>query len=255
VLFAVRRLSRHHRQGSAEVDALRDVSFNIRERDYVAVAGPSGGGKTTLLHVLGLLDGGFSGELEFCGEPVRGLDPAARARLRLSGIGHIFQGFHLLPMLSVRDNVALPHWRLHGQRRRARARAEELLASLGLEHRMTQRPARLSGGEQQRVAIARALINDPPVILADEPTGNLDAKSTRALLDHFDQLSAQGRALVVVSHNPDVVNRARRAIVLRHGRLTADVPVEQLQDPRNSPWITWNEGAPPGGAAPPAAQP
>ncbi len=222
MLFDVQRISRRFGQGSAAVVALDEVSFRIEEGEHVAISGPSGGGKSTLLHVLGLLDGEFRGELAFRGRPVRGLDAAARARARLAGIGFVFQSFQLLEMLSVRDNVALPCWRLHGSRRRARARAEELLGRVGLEGCMTQRPSRLSGGEQQRVALARALINDPPVILADEPTGNLDAESTRAVLELLGELEAQGRTLVVISHNPEVVARAGRVIELRHGRISAD---------------------------------
>ena len=245
MLFCAEKLGRCFRQGDATVPALEEVSFTIDNAEYVALAGPSGGGKTTLLNVLGLLDQEFEGELRFRGHEVRGLGPAARAGLRLSSIGFVFQNFHLLPMLDVRDNVALPGWRLSGDRRKARARAEELLSHLGLDHRLTQHPSRLSGGEQQRVAIARALINQPPVILADEPTGNLDARSTRLVLDVFADLWKRGHTLVVVSHNPEVVGRAQRVIVLRHGKVAADVPVDASADLGDKPWITWSGVRPP----------
>jgi putative ABC transport system ATP-binding protein len=239
-IYEAEILGRTYRQGESEVVALEDISFSIEEREFVAVAGPSGGGKTTLLHVLGLLDGGFRGGLRFRGAAVGELSPAERARLRLGSIGFIFQSFHLLPMLDVRDNVALPHWKLHGDRREARARAEVLLGQMKLEHRLRHHPGRLSGGEMQRVAIARALVNDPPVLLADEPTGNLDAKSMRSVLEVLAYLWSTGRTILVISHDPEVVTKARRVLVLRHGRLVSDVPVERIQDPAFNPWLTWS---------------
>ncbi len=245
MLFLAAHVSRSFPQGDDSLTALDDVTLIVREHEYVAIAGPSGGGKSTLLNVLGLLDGEFSGHLEFRNQKVHGLSARERAALRLAGIGIVFQRFHLLPMLDVRDNVALPNWRLHGARRRARARAEELLAQMKLGHRLRHDPSRLSGGEMQRVAIARALVNDPPVLLADEPTGNLDASNTRAVLRIFDELAEAGRTLVVISHNPEVVTRAKRVLVLHHGKVTVDVPVGQIMEPRFNPWSTLSGTQPP----------
>jgi ABC-type lipoprotein export system ATPase subunit len=237
-LYSAERLRRVHRRGDSEVVALDEISLQIDAGEYVAVAGPSGCGKTTLLHVLGLIDPDFTGTLRFRGQRVEGCAPAERACLRLGTIGFVFQAFHLLTSLDVRDNVALPHWRLHGDRRAARERAEVLLRELKLEHRLRHDPSRLSGGEMQRAAIARALVNDPPLILADEPTGNLDAKSTRSVLEIFAHLWTSGRTLVVISHDPEVVTRARRVLVLRYGRLSVDVPVEQIYEPPFNPWLS-----------------
>jgi putative ABC transport system ATP-binding protein len=237
-IFEATGLTRSYLRGESQVRALDEVTLAIGAREYVAVAGPSGCGKTTLLHVLGLLDPGFGGELRFRGAATAGLGAARRAALRLEGIGFVFQAFHLLPTLDVRDNVALPHWRLHGSRRAARARAEELLAQMRLEHRARHAPFRLSGGEMQRAAIARALVNDPPVLLADEPTGNLDAKSMRTVLEIFANLWVAGRTLVVISHDPEVVSRARRVLVMRWGRIVTDVPVERIHEPEYNPWLT-----------------
>jgi putative ABC transport system ATP-binding protein len=204
------------------VTALDEVSFSVGEGEHVAVCGPSGAGKTTLLNVLGLLDAEFEGEVTLSGRAVRGLPARERARLRLAEIGFVFQAFHLLPGLTVRDNVALPHWRLHGSRRRARRRAEEILDGVGLGPRLSFRPAQLSAGEAQRAAVARAVINEPRVVLADEPTGNLDRAATETLLELFSAIHGGGNTLVVISHDPEVVAAASRRIELRYGRLVSE---------------------------------
>ena len=221
-MLVATNLTRHHVQGGRAVTALAGLSLAIRRGEHVAVTGASGSGKTTLLHVLGLLDPDFGGELLFGGRSARGLSDRARARLRLSEIGIVFQAFHLLPGLTVRDNVALPAWHLHKDRRRARARAEALLDALGLGERAGEDPLRLSGGEMQRVALARALVNDPPVVLADEPTGNLDTRAARTVLEVFARIEAEGRVLVSVSHDPLVVGAAARVVELRDGLLVSD---------------------------------
>jgi len=218
-VFETRGLSRTFVRGDSPVTALEQVSLAIGEGERVTICGPSGSGKTSLLNVLGLLDPDFEGESRFSGRAVRGLTPAARARLRLAEVGFVFQAFHLLPGLNVRDNVALPHWRLHGTRRQAHRRAEQILEGLGLSERLDHRPTQLSVGEMQRAAVARALINEPRVLLADEPTGNLDGESTRTILELFDTIHAEGRTLVVISHDPEVVAAAPRRIELRYGRL------------------------------------
>jgi putative ABC transport system ATP-binding protein len=244
VIYEAQELTRTHRRGDSTISALENVSLQIDAGEYVAVTGPNGCGKTTLLHVLGLLDPDYDGRLLFCGQRVDGLAQRELARLRLRSIGFAFQSFHLLPMLDVRDNVALPRWRLGGDRRESRARAEQLLRELRLEHRIRHGAHRLSGGEMQRVAIARALVNDPPVILADEPTGNLDAKSTCAILDILAELSRAGRTIVLISHDPEVVSHSKRVVSLRYGKILFDVPVERIQEPQYNPWVTWRGWTP-----------
>ncbi|MDD5307429.1 MAG: ABC transporter ATP-binding protein [Deltaproteobacteria bacterium] len=222
MLYDAHELGRTFLRGQVPVRALDRVSLRIDEGEFVAVTGPSGCGKTTLLNILGLLDPDHEGRLEMRGRSVSGLAPRETARLRLAAIGLVFQDFHLVPALDALDNVAMPHWRLHGSRARARKRAAELLGSLGLGDRLRADTQRLSGGEMQRVAVARSLVNDPAVVLADEPTANLDAEATSRLLDLLDGVHRDGRAVVIVSHNPTVVARAGRAIRLEYGRMAAE---------------------------------
>ncbi|MFH2007670.1 MAG: ABC transporter ATP-binding protein [bacterium] len=216
-------LRRSYRRGAQEVNALRGVSLEVREGELLALSGPSGSGKTTLLHVLGLLDPGFEGELTLRDRAVHALSPVQRTSLRLREIGFVFQDYQLLGYLSLRDNVALPHWRAHGNRRAARRRADELLERVGLEARARHRTTELSGGELQRGALARALVNDPAVILADEPTGSLDSTNADEVLALLAELCEQGRTLVVASHNPALERAAARVLRLRDGRLDSEV--------------------------------
>ncbi|HLL68237.1 MAG TPA: ABC transporter ATP-binding protein [Micromonosporaceae bacterium] len=202
------------------VPALRGVSFTVPAGDYVAIVGPSGSGKSTLMHLLGGLDRPSSGQLLIGGRDAGSMGPHELAKLRNSTIGFVFQSFHLLPRTSAVDNVALPlvyrGVRLGERRRRARA----MLERVGLAHRLDHRPNQLSGGEQQRVAIARALVTEPQVLLADEPTGNLDTTTGEAVLALLEALNAeQGVALVVVTHDREVAARANRQIAMRDGRI------------------------------------
>ena len=220
--WEARDLRRTFRRGGEEVRALDGLALAIEPGELVAVTGPSGCGKTTLLHVLALLDADFEGTLRFRGVDVRALKPAERTRLRLTGVGLVFQNFHLLTALDARGNAALPHWRLHGDRRAALRRATALLEELGLGDRLRHPVGKLSGGEMQRVALARALANDPPVLLADEPTGNLDAANGAALVAGVAALAAEGRSVVAVTHDPALVAAAARRITMRYGRVAAD---------------------------------
>ena len=210
-------LCRTFQRGIAEVPALCGVTLDVAEGELVALSGPSGCGKTTLLHLMGLLDPGFEGELSVLGSAVRGLSDRAMARMRLASIGFVFQSFHLLDDFDVRGNVALPHWQLHGSHAKANARAEALLEGFGLGHRSRHDPRLLSGGEMQRVAVARALVNEPALVLADEPTGNLDSQSAAAVLSALGAIG--GSTLVVASHDPTVVAMARRVVKMRDGRI------------------------------------
>jgi putative ABC transport system ATP-binding protein len=205
------------------VPALRGVSFTVPAGDHVAIVGPSGSGKSTLMHLLGGLDRPTSGQLLIGGRDVATLTPHDLARLRNETIGFVFQSFHLLARTSAVDNVALPLvYRGIGARERRR-RAAAMLARVGLTHRLDHRPNQLSGGEQQRVAIARALVTDPKVLLADEPTGNLDTATGQAVLALLEALNAEhGVALVVVTHDREVAARARRQIVMRDGQIVSD---------------------------------
>lgn len=201
------------------VTALRDVTMQVGEAEYVAIAGPSGCGKSTLLHVLGCVDTATSGEVRLEGRDVGSLPDRERSRIRLAKIGFVFQRFFLLPMLSALENVELPQAEAGAPRAERRDRARMLLDYVGLGHRADHRPAQLSGGEMQRVAIARALANRPRLILADEPTGELDQATGEAIARLFDRLHQDGTAVVVVTHDPSIAGRAERILRMRDGRI------------------------------------
>jgi putative ABC transport system ATP-binding protein len=215
---AVEGVTREYRLEGVTVPALRGVSLTIEPGDFLAIVGPSGSGKSTLMHLLGGLDRPTTGRLLLGGRDVSSLSPPDLARLRNRVIGFVFQSFHLLARTSARDNVGLPLI-YRGTRRAERRRlAAEALERVGLAHRMDHRPNQLSGGEQQRVAIARALVTEPTVLLADEPTGNLDSVSGESVLRLLEELNAErGVALAVVTHDPAVAARARRQIRMRDG--------------------------------------
>ena len=201
------------------VTALNDVSLRVEAGDYVAIAGPSGCGKSTLLHLLGCVETPTAGSLYFDGRDVAALPDSERSRLRLLGIGFVFQRFFLLPMLTAWENVELPQAEAGVAARPRRRRTAELLDYVGLSARAQHRPAQLSGGEMQRVAIARALANRPRLLLADEPTGELDAATGEQIADLLDRVNADGNSLVVVTHNAGLAARATRRITMRDGRL------------------------------------
>jgi putative ABC transport system ATP-binding protein len=211
-------IARTYELDGVSVPALRGVSLTVNAGDYVAIVGPSGSGKSTLMHLLGALDQPTTGQLVIGGRDVATLSAPEMARLRNETIGFVFQSFHLLPRTSAVDNVALPLvYRGLGARQR-RARAAAMLERVGLGHRLQHRPNQLSGGEQQRVAIARALVTDPEVLLADEPTGNLDTVTGAAVLALLEELNVESQvALVLVTHDRDVAARAHRQIVMRDG--------------------------------------
>ena len=217
-----RRVSRIFPMAAGPVTALRDVSLLVRGGDYVGVVGPSGCGKSTLLHVLGCVDVPTSGEVRFQDREVGSLPDAERSRLRLREIGFVFQRFFLLPMLTAAENVELPQAEAGVPRLERRARTEELLAYVGLSHRAGHRPSELSGGEMQRVAIARALANRPRLLLADEPTGELDQATGEQIGGLLDRLHADGTAVVVVTHDAAVAARAHRLVRMRDGRIVEE---------------------------------
>jgi putative ABC transport system ATP-binding protein len=199
------------------VQALRGVSLTVAATDYVAIVGTSGSGKSTLMHLLGALDRPTSGTLRIGGRDVSSLGPAEMALLRNETIGFVFQSFHLLARTTARDNVALPLVYRGAGRRERRAKASAMLERVGLGHRLDHRPNQMSGGEQQRVAIARALVTDPSVLLADEPTGNLDSATGEQVLGLLESLNDEGVAVVLVTHDREVAARADRQIVMKDG--------------------------------------
>ncbi|MBG0568467.1 ABC transporter ATP-binding protein [Actinoplanes aureus] len=209
---------------SAGPPALDRVDLTVSPGEAVAVMGPSGSGKSTLLNLIAGLDRPTSGEVEVAGTVLNRLSEKALARFRRAGIGIVFQFFHLLDDLTVRDNVLFPAQLIGASRRAAQARADELLDSLGLAARVNSYPARLSGGERQRVAVARALINEPPLLLADEPTGAVDAAAGEQIMQILRDLSRGGQTILLVTHDPDLAHRcASRTVEVRDGRLAEKV--------------------------------
>ena len=216
-------VGKRYRTGALSVTVLRGVTLAIGRGEFVAVMGPSGSGKSTLLNVVGCLDGFDSGTYRFAGDDVGALDTDALARLRARRLGFVFQSFNLIPQLDALGNVALPlvyAGRIRRGDRLERARAG--LEDVGLADRLRHRPAELSGGQRQRVAIARALVNDPDVVIADEPTGNLDTATGDEIMAMFDRLHAAGRTIVMVTHELEVAAHASRRVTLRDGRVVED---------------------------------
>lgn len=211
-------LTKTYRRGSEEVRALDNASFEILTGEFVAITGASGAGKTTLLNIIGGMDTPTSGTLRISSCEVQHLGEGERTRLRREQIGFVFQHFGLIPTLTVAENVALPAMFAHRNNSR---RLDLLLEQVGLAHRRSHRPHELSGGEMQRVAIARALMNEPKLILADEPTGNLDVATGDSIIALFEALNREGLTIVVVTHNPAMAKTARRQIVLQDGRIVS----------------------------------
>ncbi len=208
--------------GAAEVRAMDGVSLTIRRGEYVAIMGPSGSGKSTLMNVIGCLDVPTTGQYYLRGKEVSQLTEDELAEIRNREIGFVFQTFHLLPRQTALRNVELPLVYAGKRAGSRRDRALELLRLVGLEKRAGHRPSELSGGERQRVAIARALVNDPALLLADEPTGNLDSRTGHEILGLFDELHQRGHTIILVTHDPEVGKRAARVIRLRDGRVESD---------------------------------
>lgn len=220
-------VSKVYRMDGITFTALDGVSLTVDSGEYVAIMGPSGSGKSTLMHIIGCLDRPTSGSVEIGGKDVSGASDQELARLRNTAIGFVFQQFNLLRRTSAIVNVELPLiYRGVGARQR-RGKAKELLVSVGLEEKLANLPSQLSGGEQQRVAIARALVTDPQILLADEPTGNLDSKSGAEILALFDKLHSDGRTIVVVTHDAEIAHRARRVIRIADGKIIEDKKIKR----------------------------
>ena len=213
------RVTKIYRTGSLSVAALRGVSLSIRSGEYVAIIGPSGSGKSTLMHILGCLDVPSSGTYSLAGEHVAGMSEAALAEVRNRRIGFVFQQFNLLPSMTAWQNVELPLIYAGVGRSERKERAMAALGRVGLAGRVQHRPGELSGGQQQRVAVARALVTEPDLILADEPTGNLDSKSAHDVMGLMDELHQSGRTLVLITHDTDVASASERILGIRDGLL------------------------------------
>jgi len=211
-----------HGDSATGLRVLHDVRLSIRKGEFVGIVGASGSGKTTLMNILGCLDRASGGSYVLDGQDVSRLDDDALSRVRNRSIGFVFQSFQLIPQLTVLENVEVPLYYGGVSRQRRKGRAEELLAIVGLSHRLGHYPTQLSGGECQRVAIARALANEPAMILADEPTGNLDTKSGEEVLGLLVELNRQGRTVLMVTHNPEIAARLPRVVEIRDGAVLKD---------------------------------
>ena len=221
-LIVLDDIVRNYQQGEQQIAVLKGISLSIAPGEFVALQGPSGSGKSTLLHILGLLDRPSGGRYLLQGEDVAGLPDDRLSELRNRTLGFLFQSFYLIPYVSALENVILPG--LYGPTpgRQLRQRAEELLVQVGLGDRLQFKPSQLSGGQQQRVALARALVNDPQLLLADEPTGQLDSTTSVEILELLDTIHAQGRTLILVTHDEETAARAKRRIVLHDGLVATD---------------------------------
>jgi putative ABC transport system ATP-binding protein len=219
-LVELRNVSKIYHLGGEEIRALDDLSLDIGDGEFMSIIGPSGSGKSTLMHILGCLDSPTSGTFKLDGVMIQHASATDLARIRNRKIGFVFQFFNLLPKLNIIQNVELPMIYSGCSGRERRNRAMEALKMVGLENRMKHRPMQLSGGQQQRVAIARALVNNPRIIFADEPTGNLDSKTGDAILELFFSLSRSGRTIALVTHDPEIAAVTPRRIEIRDGKIT-----------------------------------
>lgn len=223
MLISIEHLNKTYIMGTEKVEALKDVSINIEKGEYVALMGPSGSGKSTLMNLLGCLDSPSRGQYWLNGKEVSTMEDSELAEVRNKDIGFVFQTFNLLPRLSALENVALPLVYAGVNREDRLAKARKVLEAVGLGDRVTHKPNELSGGQRQRVAVARALVNDPAIILADEPTGNLDTKTSYEIMSLFEEIHKAGNTVILVTHEQDIAMHAHRIIRLRDGLVESDV--------------------------------
>ena len=220
MILKLEHIYKDYIQGKLTVPVLKDVSLHVEEGEYVAIMGPSGSGKSTLMNIVGCLDRPTSGTYELAGEDVLSLNEKKLADVRLNQIGFVFQNFQLLPRMTALDNVALPLVYAGVRKKARRERAREALIRVGLEERVSFTPTQLSGGQKQRVAIARAMVNKPKILLADEPTGALDSKSSAQVMDLFAQLNAEGVTVVMITHDPGIAGHAKRVVDIFDGEIS-----------------------------------
>jgi len=218
-LLKLEQVSKIYQMDGVKVEALKNVSFNVSRGEFLVIMGPSGSGKSTLMHLIGLLDRPTEGQIFLNGKPVSKLSEKEQARLRNKEIGFVFQFFNLLERTSALDNVRLPLFYAGVKPREQEKRAKEALEQVGLNHRLNHYPSQLSGGERQRVAIARALVNNPSLILADEPTGNLDSKSGKEIMEIIASLHREGRTVILITHDSSLNHYGQRLIVIKDGEI------------------------------------
>jgi len=223
-MLEIKKVSKTYGQGTAKVVALNNVSLRMNEGDFIAVMGPSGSGKSTLLNIIGGLDHISSGEVILDGKRIDSLDENALVDIRREKIAYVFQQYHLISSLTALENVLLPLTFCGANKKDQKAL--DILKRVGLEKRAEHKPSQLSGGEQQRVAIARALVNEPSLILADEPTGNMDRRTGKEILALFDQLNREGRSIVMVTHDPEIAGYAKEVVVLQDGQIVDKINQE-----------------------------
>lgn len=222
MIIKVKNLNKYYKNGDNSLHALKDISFNIEKGEFVAIMGSSGSGKSTMMNILGCLDKEFQGKYILDNIDVSSVKEGKLCKVRNSKIGFVFQAFNLLPKLSALENVELPlvYSGIHKTKREEKAK--KVLEKVGLKERMYHKPNELSGGQRQRVAIARALVNDPAIILADEPTGNLDSVSENEIMNFFKELNEQGKTIVIVSHEPEVAKFCKRILLFKDGEIIKD---------------------------------
>lgn len=218
-VIQLKKISKRYMLGDNAVNALTDVSLEIKEKEFVAITGPSGSGKSTLMNIIGLLDTPTSGTYVLNNQKVSGLSENQLAYMRNKEIGFIFQSFNLLKRSNALENVILPAIYAGKNKKEREEKAKGLMEKLGILKLINNKPNQMSGGQQQRVAIARALMNDPAIILADEPTGNLDSKSGQDLMDIFKELNKEGRTIILITHEPDIAKQTKRTIHVKDGRI------------------------------------
>ncbi len=235
MLISIQHLNKTYVMGEEKVEALKDVSLNIARNEYVALMGPSGSGKSTLMNLLGCLDSPTQGQYSLNDIEVSTMDDSELAEVRNKQIGFVFQTFNLLPRLSALENVALPLIYAGYSKEARLEKARKVLESVGLGSRVSHKPNELSGGQRQRVAVARALVNDPAIILADEPTGNLDSKTSYEIMGLFEDIHAAGNTIILVTHEHDIALHAHRIVRLRDGLIESDSLNTQIVSIKNTP--------------------
>jgi putative ABC transport system ATP-binding protein len=234
-MLEINSVSKIYGKGSARVDALKNISMYVSDGDFIAITGPSGSGKSTLLNVIGGLDHVSKGEVLLDGMRIDSLDESALVDIRRRKVAYVFQQYHLIPSLTALENVLLP-LTFRGSQKEDEEKAERMLEKVGLAERARHKPSELSGGEQQRVAIARALINECSLILADEPTGNVDQETGVGILNLFKKLNQEGHTIIMITHSPDIARRAKRIIVLQDGEIAKQIEQKSFHKEETETW-------------------